>query len=125
MMPFGDIGSAVLAALGAPAAISVTRRAAGAYGTDGVFVPGASSVLPMTAHVQPAPSKDVQQLPENERSKEAIAVYTRDALVASDVASAVPSDEVSWAGRSYKVVRVDDWTAQARYARAICTRMGV
>jgi hypothetical protein len=72
----------------------------------------------------PAGPREIQLLPENERTKEAITVYTLAALCTSDVASSDESDRVTWHGRQYKVIQVEDWVSQTGYARAIATRIG-
>lgn len=126
-MPFGALGAAILAHLGAPAAITVTRYESGAYSdTTGNWVRGApvdDSPISVDAHVQPATPKEILQLPENERSREAIAIYTVDKLLTSDKAAGIEADVVTWLGRSYRVLVVEDWTTQAQYAKAIATRV--
>lgn len=122
-MPFANIGAAIISALGEVSAISVSRRAAGAY-VNGSWVQGAPTVIPMDAHVQPSSPKEVMQLPENERTSEAISIYTIEPLRTSDSSAQTESDVVTFAARQYKVMVVEDWSTQARYAKAIATRIG-
>lgn len=126
--PFGDLGVCIVGELGGFEAITVRRRPAGAYDTTpgaGKFVRGAETSTATSAVVQPSTPKEVEKLPENERTKEAITLYTIDALVASDVSAQRSADLIDWQGRTYEVQRVEDWTSQAKYALAIATRVGV
>lgn len=123
--PFASLGPTIIAALGATEVVTITRRAAGAHDeATGIWTPGASSTLEVDAVVQPVTPRDLQMLPEGERTKEAIALFTVAALVTSDVGSAVEADQVAWSSRTWRVALVEDWTAQAGYARAIATRVG-
>lgn len=122
--PFAAIGAVVVAALGAPAAISVSR-ASGTYdAASGVWDPGTASVFTVDAHVQPAGPRDLRMLPENERTIEAITIFTIDALHTSDVASGQMADVVTWSGRTWRVRAVEDWNAQARYFKSVAQREG-
>ena len=121
--PFADLGATIVSALGGTAAISVTRMAAGAY-VDGVWTPGAPTVTAFDAVVQPSTPREVSLLPENQRSKEAITIYTVDSLQTATPAG-VEADLVAWSGRNWRVLVVEDWTVQAQYARAVAVREGL
>lgn len=120
--PFADMGATLIAALGASGVVSLRRRAAGSY-VNGVYVSGAETVTPMDAVVQHAQPKDLKQLPENERSSEAIVLFTVNRLQTGTPAT-FEADRIDWDGRRWKVVLVEDWTDQAVYARAIAVREG-
>ena len=122
--PIADIGTPILACLGALGAITVRSFPAGAY-VSGYWSQGAPVETPPTAVVQPSTPKEVEQLPEEERTKEAITVYTRNPLKTSDVSSQDQSDVILWDGREWKVMISEDWTAQAMYSRSVATRVGV
>lgn len=120
--PFANIGPAILGALGDPAPITVSTFATGSY-VNGEWVSGAASVSTLSAVVQPLRPREMFQLPEAERSEEAIAIFTLAALRTSTPAG-LEADRVTWAGRVWRVVLVEDWTAQAGYARAVAVRLG-
>ena len=123
--PFADIGTCILQELGAKHAILVRRFGGGAYDGTGRFSGNASFDTPTTAVVQPSTPKEIQQLPENQRTKEAITVWTRNPLLTSDVAAKTKADHVLWLGKIYEVQVVADWSSQAQYAEAVATRIGV
>jgi hypothetical protein len=123
--PFGDLGPVIISALGAPSAITVRRYVPGAYDSaTGLWVEGTSSDTLTDAVVQPSGPREIAQLPENERTKEAITTFTIDSLKTSDVAGAEQSDEVIFQGKRYKVMISVDWEVQANFSRSICTRIG-
>ena len=112
--------------LGAPDSISVRDYDAGSYSTTtGKWVQGTSTDTLVEAIVQPASLKDTEQLPENERTKEVIMVFTKVPLFTSDVTTAEESNIITWQGRDYKVMKIDDWSVQAGYAKHLATRCGV
>ncbi len=123
--PFADIGTPILQELGARNAITVRRFSSGAWDTTGRFSGSITTENLTDAVVQPSSPKEMEKLPENERTKEAITVYTRNALLTSDVSSQGKADQIIWGGRTYEVRLAGDWTAQAQYARAIATRVTV
>ena len=122
--PFGDIGSVVVAELGGAAAVTLRRFAAPTY-VNGMAVATAPTVSSLDAAVQPSTRREVMKLPEGERTKEAISIFTVEVLQESDVSTGAKSDQVVWKGRTYEVQIVEDWTIQAAYALAIATRIGV
>lgn len=123
--PFADIGTCILQELGAHHAISVRRFGGGAHDATGRYSGSTSFDTPTDAVVNPSTSKEIERLPENERTKEAITVFTRNALLTSDVSAQNKADHVIWKSRTYQVWAVGDWSTQAQYAFAVCTRVGV
>lgn len=123
--PFASLGPAIIAALGDPTAIEVTRIDAdsGAY-ANGIWISGDATTSTVPAVVQPSSPKEMRQVPENERTAEGISVWTELPLQASDVAQRLEADVITWSGRSWRVMVVEDWSAQAGYAKAIATRIG-
>lgn len=119
-LPFGDIGGPILAAFGGN--VTLQRHAAGTR-VNGDWVPGALTSSTLSAAVQPAGPRDLLKLPEGERTEEAIVLFTQQALIASEVPGQLESDRIVYAGRTYRVRAVEDWTAQAQYAYAIATRV--
>ena len=124
--PFADLGTCIVAELGAVGAVTVRRKAAGAWNqATGLYVEGAESSELWDAVVQPSTPKEIERLPENLRTREAITLFTRDRLLTSDVSQSEKPDLVIWDGRTWEVQISEDWTAQAQYARAVATRVGV
>lgn len=123
--PFGAIGVAIIAALGAPSVITVRSFAAGAFDdSTGRWVQGASTETPRDAVVQPSTPREIRQLPELERYQEAITIFTLLPLQTGNSAG-LESDVVLWDSREWKVQVSEDWVRQAGYARAVATRIGV
>lgn len=123
--PFADLGNPIIDALGEVNAITLTRYGVGAYSdTTGQWVPGASTDSTLDAVVQPSTPKEIQALPENERTREAITVWTREELKTSDVVGSEQADQIAWKGRQYKAQVKTDWTSQAGYCQTVATRLG-
>lgn len=61
-----------------------------------------------TGIIQPPSSETLQTFPEGERRNGMIQIHSRTFMHLSDGEDV--SDEVTWRGESYKVVRVDPWT---------------
>lgn len=123
-LPFANLGPEIIAAFGETALVPVSRSAAGAY-VNGRFVQPVASSFAIDAVVLPSGPKELEQLPENERTKESITVYSTTLLQSSDVSGQLPADVVSWAGRSWRVRLVEDYIVHANYMRAICVREGI
>lgn len=60
-----------------------------------------------TGIIQPLQGEDLKILPEGERRKGGISIWTRTMLHLTEGRDA--SDEVTWQGEQYKVCRVDRW----------------
>lgn len=89
--------------------ISVSRRAAGSY-VNGVWVPGAASVLSMEASVQPLSPREAQKLPEGERIKESRKLYLNEELFPNDDATQKSADIVTIDGVQFQVFSCEPWT---------------
>lgn len=124
-MPFANMGPTVLATFGALAAVSVESRDPGGYDpSTGRFLQAAAFTAPLECVVLPSQPNEIKQLPENERSTEAITLYALVPLQSSNVALKREADRVVWQGRTFKVVLVENYVPQAGYARMVCTREG-
>lgn len=120
--PFASMGPTILATFGAPNAITVRRYGAGSF-VNGVWQGGAPVDTPTEAAVMPAGPKEIEMLPEAERSSEAILIFTNLALRCA--APGQQADRIIWQGRTYRAARqIEDWTVQAEYAWAIAVREG-
>lgn len=125
-LPFANLGPEVIAAFGATAILPVTRRAAGTYSeATGLFDQGATEAsFSIDAAIQPATPKDRELLPENERTKESIVVYSVAPLRTSDVSQGLEADVVTWEERTWRVTSVENWAPEAGYYRSVAVREG-
>lgn len=83
-------------------AITVTRTAVGSY-VAGRYVPGSAQDMDAAGNIQPLTGKELLQLPEGERQRQAKKIYTAFALENGDVVTRAD-------GIRYEVQAVEDWT---------------
>lgn len=111
-------------------AVTITRRryAAGTRGGDGYWTDGAATDTSITASVQPASGKTLEILPEGERSKRSIRVYTTTDLRTTSPQDGTRSDELVIAGVTgiddgiYQVQHVESHYALLAHHKAIAVR---
>jgi len=88
--------------------LTIKRTSAGSY-VNGRWVDG-TTVAPaptITANVQPANTRDLLLLPESERTKEWVKVYTTDLIRnLREGVNGWAADEFTWNGDTYRVMRV-------------------
>ncbi len=82
--------------------ITVKRKAAGAY-VNGHYVTGAESNYSALASVQPLSGEEILQLPEADRKRESLKMFTPSEIKVNDT--------VTRAGRNYEVQKVMDFSA--------------
>jgi len=74
--------------------------------------------------VQPASTRELERLPEAERTRGAITIYTTFALNAGS--AGFTADTVNWNGSSYTVMSVDDWSQfGAGYVKALAQKQSI
>ena len=88
--------------------LTIKRQGAGSYvngrWTDGTTVTPAPTI---TANVQPANTRDLLLLPESERTKEWVKLYTSDLIrTMNEGTGGWAADEFTWNGYVYRVMRV-------------------
>lgn len=83
--------------------ITVTRSAQGEY-VDGRYVPGDNQTFEAFGNIQPLNGKELLQLPEGDRQRQTLKIYTAFALENNDTVTR--SD-----GIQHEVQAVEDWTA--------------
>jgi hypothetical protein len=105
----------ILETFAVPGGLSVTRRAAGTE-TAGIYTPGATTTLTVNPIVvQPIAGRTLARMPEGQRTREPVAVWTREALrTAQDPAGAM-ADRFTYLGALYEVVEVHAWSGQGGY----------
>jgi hypothetical protein len=88
---------------------TVRRYASGSL-VKGRWVPDASyTETEIIASIQPMSGRERELLPEGERTKEIIRIYTKHGLRQAMEKNNVKGDQVSYKGRMYEVKRVDTW----------------
>lgn len=73
--------------------------------------------IPVTGVILPATDKQLQRLPEGDRSMETIAVYARIKITPGSKSNA--PDRVTWRGEIYEVKQVQDWMDTAGFCVAL------
>ena len=103
---------------------TVTRAAAGSY-VDGRWVAGSNSQFSITGSIQPAKMKheELLHLPEGDRNRSAIRVYTATELRAANETNQTLADFVTWDGEQWEVVKVDVWTLGICHYKAMALRV--
>lgn len=92
--------------------LTVQRANAPSQNANGGFVPAATSpvtVNPVAVHT--APMRELLRMPEADRNIETIQLYTLVRLYAAERDTGRTADLVEYQGRSYRVIRVDDYSA--------------
>ena len=89
----------------------------------------ATSTEQASGCIHPGTPEMIQLLPEEERDKQFIAIYTGYALItgAPEATSSVfmGADRITWSGQSWRVVRVRDWSTMGYYqAYAVLMKEG-
>lgn len=72
--------------------------------------------------IQPAAPKDTQFLPEGDRSRQAIKVYSNEYLSTSDERVPKLGDKITWHDDEHRIVSVKDWS-QYGYWQALAVQI--
>lgn len=106
--------------------LDITRREAGTY-VNGRAVAGTESIVQVTANVQPVQkSTDTLVLPEADRSKAVIKVYTKGAELRQrkEGANGWAADRFTWEGDLYEVMKVINYRMGVlNHYKALCSRV--
>lgn len=112
--------------------LEVRRKGMGYYDNDGFWVTSPDTVIAVEANVQPMSDTDLMLLPESERTKEWIKIYSAEQVrEAKEGPSGWEADFVVWEGDVYRVMKsrhyvmgiLDHWRAMA--AREPLSAQGV
>lgn len=101
---------------------TVTRSAAGAYGTDGRFVAGSTSTFSITASVQPLDGRDLLRLPEGLRTSEVLKIYTKTRLFVQGAGQ--DPDSVAIDGVPHQIEMVETWGPAGNFYKAYARAVG-
>lgn len=106
--------------------LEVTRTTAATF-VNGRLVPGTSTLVDVVANVQPVlKSTDTMLLPEVDRSKAVLKVYTKgDALrQLKEGPNGWSADRFTWDGDIYEVMKVIDYKMGVlNHYKALCARV--
>lgn len=103
---------------------TITRSAAGSY-VDGRFVDGATEEISIVASIQqdrPRPD-ELLHLPESDRTREAVRIYTNTALRTANETNGTIADYLTWDGEQWEVVKVESWVLGIVHYKAIALRV--
>jgi len=91
--------------------VEITRTSAGGY-VDGDPVPGTTTTFTAMINIQPAKPYEILMMPESDRTRSWWKVYSADVLrTLREGVDGWSADTFQWKDDTYKVMRVDDWTA--------------
>lgn len=85
--------------------VNLTQYTAGSY-VNGVYQDGSTTVTPIVVNYQPANEEILLQLPEAERSRDPLVVYTPAVLKTVDKDNNLAADQLEIGGSMYKVHKV-------------------
>lgn len=88
---------------------AVTRTVVSTYGTDGRLVAGATSVVNITASIQPLSGRDLKALPEGRHGEDVRKMYAKVELLTQTPGN--DPDLVTYKGETWEVFNVDSWEA--------------
>lgn len=80
-------------------------------------------VFHIQASVQPTKTKDLQLLPEGQRSEGAIDIFSTERLFTARLSETRTADNVLYNGVRYEVQVVEDWFDLGGYFRSMATRL--
>jgi hypothetical protein len=105
----------ILETFAIPGGLTVTRRAAGTE-TAGIYTPGATTTLTVDPIVvQPVAGRTLARMPEGQRTREPVSVWTRAELRTAQDPSGAMADRFTYGGALYEVAEVHAWAAQGGY----------
>lgn len=86
--------------------LTLYRRMTGSY-VDGEWIEGTTTEVEIEANIQPLKDHELMMLPESERSREWVKVYSSSEIRAqTEGSSGYDSDEFDWQGKRFKVMKV-------------------
>lgn len=106
--------------------LDITRRAEMTY-VNGRPVPGVDTIVPVVCNVQPVlKSSDTIMLPEADRSKACLKVYTQGSALRGlkEGVGGYSADRFMWQGDLYEVMKVINYAMGIlNHYKAICMRV--
>ena len=94
-------------------AVTLRTFAVGSRGTDGRFTAGALTDTTIQASVQPVNGQELQTLPEGDRQRDWLKVYTLATLKTNNQHTQIPADRIVIDTIVYEVRQVWPWRTRA------------
>ena len=101
--------------------LTIIRKGAGAY-TDGVWVNGADTNVPIKAVIQNANPDDLILLPEGTRTTEAVKIHTTSEVMTVSEVGETDADQFLYNGRRYRIYDVFEREI-GNYFKAVAIRI--
>ncbi len=76
------------------------------------------------ASIQPATPQDLLRLPEGQRTKDSITIWTETVLQEPDAISGAQGDTVYFGNRQYQVERIFQWADSGGYNKVLAQKVG-
>lgn len=108
--------SRILAHLGS-GRYTITRFSPGDYGgavENGRFRPGPTETFEVRASIQPLTGEQLLRLPEGERTRERIIIFTAAQLRTTRQSEVAMADRVAYRGEQFEVESVEAWAGYYR-----------
>ena len=103
--------------------ITIIRASAGDW-VDGYRVKGSTTEITLEANVQPLKGSELLALPESDRTKESIKIYSVETLKTVDEYSQEEADIVVWNGKKFKAAMTMTYQMGILdHTKTICFRM--
>lgn len=103
--------------------LTLLRNSPGRY-VAGRWVDGAWTSVTIAAHIQPGGPREAMNLPEGERNKDTISLYTKDPVFVVDEVAGTKADRVLHAGVYWRVHKVEtfDGPPDIAHSEALCVK---
>ena len=102
---------------------TIVRTDAGVY-TDGRWVDGAADApVPVRVSLQPATADQVIRLPEGDRDRETLSVWTNYVLQVSNEQNKFKGDTMTFNGIKYRIAWKKPWFVGISHSEALAVRM--
>lgn len=88
--------------------LTFKRKAKGSY-VRGLWVDGDEEEVSIFASVQPLGGKDLMRIPEGDRTRKRLKLYSADEALISLRVDLIESDVIPYDGSSYQVESVEKW----------------
>lgn len=115
--------TAVIDILGETDLITVSRRVAPTYVKGDPTPDPAPTVITMDALVSVATGKDLERLPEGDRTAEILVCYTKELVRGVNMTNETPADVIAYQGEEYEVIQDQDWDAQASVWKSLLRKV--
>lgn len=105
--------------------LTVKRKDTGTY-DKGRYVPAGTetTLIFYDCSLQPLRPREIQLLPENFRSREAVKIFSKDELRTADAVAGYEADRVQYKDKWYEVHSVEDWSEHGNFWKAVALKMG-